>query len=82
VALSTPTTGIAGCCAQGPRAATPPRCQARQQTLAAGCGLPCDPPTAVMQRRERYHTWTCCAAGFQTGLCRLGVLAVWKRFSV
>src|SRR5262249_1335303 len=22
---------------------------------------------------DDYHTWTCCAAGFQTGLCRLGV---------
>src|SRR5262249_15467636 len=26
-----------------------------------------------MQRSGRYHTWTCCAAGFQTGRCRLGV---------
>jgi ABC transporter substrate binding protein len=23
--------------------------------------------------RGRYHTWTCCTAGFQTGLCQLGV---------
>ena len=27
----------------------------------------------VMQRRGRYHNQTCCAAGFQTSLCRLGV---------
>src|SRR6516165_6017135 len=26
-----------------------------------------------MQRRGSYHTWACCTAGFQTGLCRLGV---------
>src|SRR5229473_3239742 len=24
----------------------------------------------------RYHTWTCCAAGFPTGLCRLGVISL------
>src|SRR5262249_28593741 len=31
------------------------------------------PSHGVMQRSGRYHTWTCCAAGFQTGRCRLGV---------
>src|SRR5262249_22877935 len=31
-------------------------------------------PKGVMQRSGRYHTWTCCAAGFQTGQCRLGVI--------
>ena len=30
-------------------------------------------PRGSCKRRGRYHTWTCCAAGFQTGLCRLGV---------
>jgi hypothetical protein len=25
-----------------------------------------------MQRRGRYHTWTCCVAGFQSGRCLLG----------
>ena len=32
------------------------------------------PSAEVMQRRGQYHTWTCCAAGFQTDLCRLGVV--------
>ena len=33
---------------------------------------PAKPPTRNNCRHD-YHTWTCCAAGFQTGLCRLGV---------
>src|SRR6516162_1670823 len=41
--------------------------------LAAGCGLLCDPPVRVTQRRGQYHTWTCSAARFQTGLCQLGI---------
>ena len=31
------------------------------------------PSRGVMQRTGQYHPWTCCAAGFQTGLCQLGV---------
>src|SRR5271165_6549290 len=30
-------------------------------------------PCGSMQRRGRYHNWTCCAARFQSGPCRFGV---------
>ena len=68
-----PTTGIGGCCARtaSSHAAAPPTVTKNSRRRMWMAMRPSR--VGVMQRRERYHTWTCCAAGFQTGLCRLGV---------